>query len=516
MSELHDSSADSLAAVRHILLEEERQRLHTLEARLQALHADTQVAQQQIITLEAGTRPQALSESLAPVMSTMVRRTIHNSKDEMAEALGPVMGEAIRVQIRDARNDMVNALYPIIGEMVQRAIAEFAREFQRNIDARLQSFRSRNVLRLLWARLRGVSSAELAMRDVLPFRIKEIFIIQHGSGLLLAHTHPGSSDVADSDLVSAMLTAIRDFVQDAFGDGGEEAELDEVQYGDEGIIVQSGQYAYVAVVIEGVEPEGFRAGLRQFVSELHIRHGNALRDYDGDPATLPNLQPSLAQLVIDLSGEQEGPQPMTPAQRWMLGGSVVGILLFLALACFYLRFTLALLPVAFPADTPTPTFTATATPLPTFTATPTPTFTATPTPTFPATPSPTASPSPTVTPSPTATSTPSLPPTPMPMSRMSGNVWTRHSPDATQERIEIVLQGTTVEILARYGDWVWIRWQDTDGTAHDGWVPIRWVELPSQIPAAITTPTVSPGLFNKKLSNIFRSIVLPLFLPHLP
>ncbi|RMF42155.1 MAG: hypothetical protein D6755_11795, partial [Anaerolineae bacterium] len=386
MSEQRVPMPESLEAVRGILLAEERERLRDLEARLQALRAqheeesaalEAEIAalKEHIARLEDSIAPDALAESLSPVMSRMVRQTIRNSKEEMAEALGPVMGEAIRVQIRDSRADMVEAIFPIIGETVQRAIAEFAREFQRNIDARLQSFRSRNFLRTVTARLRGISPAELAMRDALPFRIQEIFLVQHGSGLLMAHSHPGSAEVADSDLVSAMLTAIRDFVRDSFGEEGEDAELDEVQYGDERIIVQSGRYAYLAVVVEGVEPEGFRARLRQFVADLHVRHGSALRDFDGDPETLPNLQNILAQLVLDLSGEEEAPAPLTPAQRWTLAGGALGLLLFLALGCFYLRFTLALLPVAFPHTTPTATSSPTLTPSPTLTSTPSPTLT---------------------------------------------------------------------------------------------------------------------------------------------
>ncbi len=168
----------------------------------------------------------------------------------MAEALGPIMGEAIRVQIRDSRKDMIEALYPVIGATVQRAVGEFTKEFQRNIDARLKAtFGPQGMVRTAMARMRGVSSAELALRDLLPFSIKEIFLIQHGSGLLLAYSHPGSTEVADSDLISGMLTAIRDFVHDSFGHGDEDKELDEIQYGDERIIIQSGRAAYLAVVI---------------------------------------------------------------------------------------------------------------------------------------------------------------------------------------------------------------------------------------------------------------------------
>ncbi|MCZ2122018.1 MAG: hypothetical protein LC108_07120, partial [Anaerolineales bacterium] len=126
---------------------------------------------------------EGIVERLNPVMTSLVRRTIHDSPDEMAEAIGPIMGEAIRVQIRDSRQDIVDALYPVIGETVQRAISEFAKEFQRNLDKRLKSaFGPSSFFNRMWAHLKGISDAELALRNALPFELKEIFLIQRGSG----------------------------------------------------------------------------------------------------------------------------------------------------------------------------------------------------------------------------------------------------------------------------------------------------------------------------------------------
>ena len=212
---------------------------------------------------------EGLMARLIPVLGDLIGRKIRDSRDEMADALGPVMGEAIRVQIRDSRQDMVDALYPVIGSTVQRAVAESVREIQRNVDNRLRAtFGSQGFFRTLWARLRGVPPGELAVRDALPFQIRQLFLIHQESGLLLAHV--GDEETADSDLIGAMLTAIRDFVHDSFGlDQGD--QLDEVQYGNQRIIVQSGKAAYLAVVFKGVEPAGFHRHLRDFVSELHVK-----------------------------------------------------------------------------------------------------------------------------------------------------------------------------------------------------------------------------------------------------
>jgi hypothetical protein len=498
-----------------------RQQLHDLVGELERLHDLARQADHRSRDLQAEIeilrrRAQADSEGLiarvTPVLGDMIGRSIRDSRDEMAEALGPVMGEAIRVQIRDSRKDMVEALYPVIGETVQKAVTEFAREFQRNIDARLQAaFGPRGLLRSTLARMKGVSAAQLALRDALPFTIQEIFLIQHGSGLLIAHSHPGSAEVTDSDLISAMLTAIRDFVHDSFSHGGVEEELDEVQYGDQRIIIQSGRVAYLAVVITGVEPEGFRARLRTFVSELHVKYEKVLRQYDGDPTLLPNLQPRIGRLIAETTGGMVR-QPMS---RNMKAGMILGFIFFivlLAVGCFYLRFTIALYPIAFPSltpthtatatptatatdtptTTPTATFTPTATPTLTFTAThtPTPTDTATPTHTATPTATPTSTFTPTATPTFTNTPTPTLTPTPYP-AYAAGNVWVRHVPNMFSLKIEVLLFDTPVRVLAVYGPWMEVEWY-VNGRAHRGWVPGRWLSLTRPVEPGVITPTVVP------------------------
>ncbi|HNB53466.1 MAG TPA: SH3 domain-containing protein, partial [Anaerolineales bacterium] len=382
---------------------------------------------------------------------------------------------------------------------VQRAVGEFAKEFQRNIDARLKAtFGPQGYLRRIGARLRGVSEAELALRDAFHFQIKEIFLIQHGSGLLLAHSHPGSEHIADSDLIGAMLTAIRDFVRDSFS--AEETSgsgLNEIQYGDLLIKIESGKFVYVAVVYRGVEPEGFRAALHDFVADLHVRLGNALRDYSGDPVTLPNLQPGLAELVLALTGTQAH-HTWTRRQKFGAMGVGLGFLLLMGLACFYLQFTVALYPLAFPSPTPTNTSlpTLTATPTATFTPTATASRTATATATWTSTPTLTLTPTQTLTPThtPTATQTPlpTFTPTPV-VAYMRGNTWLRSAPEENARLYEVIPANTPVKILAVYDIWVKISWVDGT-TPREAWVPLQWVITLEPIPPALITPTPLGGI----------------------
>ena len=529
--------ADLLRAAQSILFAQERERIRALEEetavrrdaeaqiialqeqveRLEAKLKETERRQEdQLLDLQTNIsilnyknfgKSESLLSRLSPVFSRLIGKRIEEDRDEMAQAFSPIMGEAIRTQIRNSRQDMVDALYPIIGALVQRSVTDTLREIQRNIDARLRRT-SGTVLRLFRAQLRGVSSSELALRDAMPFSIRQLFLIQHGTGLLLA-SYPADDSELSSGLIGGMLTAIREFARDSFGRGQTDTELDEIQYGDERIVIRSGQHVYLAVVISGVEAEGFHAHLSEFVSDLHLDYEAELRHYDGDPDTLPPLQPKLAQLRDALTiSVSDRPVPLSRLQKWLVFIMGVGGALFLAAACFYLQFTIALFPVAFPGPSPTatattvptltmtlaptttrvlaPTATATAVPSQTPTDAPTKTATATVTTAPTQTPTPLASASATLPPS--ITPTPSLTPTPI-AAFMIGHVYTLAEPKLFTPRTGLVLKETAVVITAVYDTWARIEWTDQNDV-HSGWVLLKWIALRESIPTYLITPTV--------------------------
>ncbi len=529
------NDADLLRTAQSILFAQERERIRALEAEIAArkdAEAEIAILKKQIERLEAKLiaaerayedkvldlqtnvsilnyknfgKSESLLSRLSPVFSRLIGQRIEEDREEMAKTFSPIMGQAIRTQIRNSRQDMIDALYPIIGSLVQRSVTETLREIQRNIDARLRQT-SLTVARSLRARFRGVSQSELTLRDALPFSIRQLFLIQHGTGLVLS-SHPAEETELSSGMIGGMLTAIREFARDSFGRGNTDTELDEIQYGNERIIIRSGQYAYLAVVIDGVEPGGFHAQLREFVSDLHLQYDAELRDYDGDPDSLPPLQPKLAQLSNSLTkGKKREPNPLSRAQKLVALFVGLGGVLLLGVACFYLQFTIALLPIAFPnptaTSTTTPTATATATvtpsftptatktPLPTPTNTPTASPTATPTATHTPSPSPTFTPehTPTNTASPTMTLTPSATPTPI-SAVMIGHVYALSEPRLFTPRTGLVFKGTAVTITAVYDTWANITWTDSFGV-HHGWVLLKWIDLREAVPSYLITPTV--------------------------
>ena len=488
-SPLHNGHEQELASIRTILLAQEREELLRLQAEKAALAQQLETLRTELLRLEQ--RVQEDEDLLITRVTRQIDQILaernREAGHEVAEAMGPVMAEAVEVQIREDREQMIQALNPIIIPTIGRFVRESLRELRENIEAQLRNLSGQRDV-----------TGDAAIAQALPFHVREIFLIQRDSGLLLAHYQAdGQEEDEDSDLISGMLTAIRDFVRDSFGDV-QDGELDAIQYGEQRIVIRGGTAVYLAMVITGYEPPGTTAHLSQFVSELHLHHGRAFRQYSGDPATLPELEPQLANLSHELTTlpppAAQQPAPILPTGRFTGLWVLLGLIFLLIGGTYYLVLGYKLYPVVFGLQTATPTMTATSGPptaVPTHTATPTATYTPTPLPTATATPPPTNTPLPTSTPMPTSTPLPTATSEPAFTLQLIAPVWVRAMPDGDAPQEQVVGTETAVEPIAFFGDWVQIAWVDSTNTRQQGWVPSRWVNIQGTIPAAIVTPVRS-------------------------
>lgn len=408
-------------------------------------------------------------------LETRVEELEHRTSDSSAliTAISPLMGDMIRRNIQDSRDEMIEALYPIIGQLIGRGIAEAIRDLVRTIDSRMRpSFSPGSALRHWRARRAGIPDAALALRDALPFRVTELFLVHRESGLLLQHLSNEPEQKDQADLVSGMLTAIRDFVQDAFG-RGQEGQLDEIQYGARRILIEATRHAYLAAVVEGIEPAGFRATLREQIIAIENAYSSALVRYDGDATHFAAAEPDLAVLLArSTANDLASPAGLNAGQRRILVGVTALLLLCLLAACagsilaarnLLNRPTTAVMIVV--TATPGPTATATQTPLPTATASPTasPTLTPTMTPTMPATASPTATAAPTLGPSPVARI-------------IEAQVNLRGGPGLNYGVVEVVEKGRTFSVVGRNATGGWWQVCCTQNGA-SSWVASALVQL---------------------------------------
>jgi hypothetical protein len=378
----------------------------------------------------------------------------------LAGVIAPVMDRALRANIQEHRDEMIETLYPIIGQVVVRAVREAVQDLARSVDGRLRtSFSPALLVKRLQARLQGIPPAELALRDALPFHVEEVFLIHRASGLLLRHVSSDPAAAQESDLISGMLTAVRDFAADAFGRRPGE-ELDIIEYGGRRILIEAAEHVYLAVVGEGIEPTGYRASLRDLVIDVENRYFFLLRSYEGDATPFAAVEPQLLSLAAH---PQEAPPHGTSQRQKRLIAGFLGLLLLCSVSsCLGGVWLFRALDERWlqPAVVETATPTAT---LPTHTPTATPSATPSPTPT------PTSTPTPTPSPPPTPTSTPVL-------AAIVNNVRlnVRSGPGLVFPVVTVIPPGTALRVVTRSSDLAW--WNVcclADGSS--GWVSAAYI-----------------------------------------
>ena len=93
-------------------------------------------------------------------------------------------------------------------------------------------------------------------------------------------------------MVSGMLTAIRDFVQDSFKVAEDEG-LQTLKVGELTVWIEQGPHALLAVVVRGTAPPALRATLQQALESVHAQYSDLLESFDGDTARFEGARPLL-------------------------------------------------------------------------------------------------------------------------------------------------------------------------------------------------------------------------------
>jgi OOP family OmpA-OmpF porin len=109
------------------------------------------------------------------------------------------------------------------------------------------------------------------------------------------HLSPSESTKRDPDIVSGMLTAVQDFVHDAFVYGEKKRSLKKLDFGEYSIIIRRGEHLYFAAVIRGRDTPRLRELMEDTLHDLEDRFGPRLRDWEGDEAALQQVREYLGK-----------------------------------------------------------------------------------------------------------------------------------------------------------------------------------------------------------------------------
>lgn len=134
-------------------------------------------------------------------------------------------------------------------------------------------------------------------------RVTEIFVLHNVNGLVIAHAgaHDEFGEI-DRDLVGGMLTAIQNFVQEAFH-SSEMETLKSLSMGKLRVLIEAKGSVVMAVLFTGHEARELRRGVMKLAEELDGEHGAMLAAWKGDRKSIIGIQEWLDRVFGDMARE---------------------------------------------------------------------------------------------------------------------------------------------------------------------------------------------------------------------
>ncbi len=305
---------EEIEELRRILLAPEQYQLMQLHRRLDELEA-----------------PDAQLNSLSKYLPEAVAINARKG-DKLAKALSQTFSRTLDVTVQQDTETMVEGISPLVVPALRRGIRESFRSTRNAIKWALQYGVSLQGIKWQIEAMRsGRSFSEVVLSHTLRYRVEQVFLIHRISGLPLQHVVADSVKAQDGSLVSSMLTAIQDFVQDSFGTKAEEG-LATLQVGELTVWIEQGPKAILAAVVRGTPEPELRRVLKETARSIHLQFNAALTFFDGDITPFEATKPILESEL--LSHYQIPTRPISPLFWTILGGLVVWLV---ALAIFFVR-----------------------------------------------------------------------------------------------------------------------------------------------------------------------------------
>jgi outer membrane protein OmpA-like peptidoglycan-associated protein len=269
----HLKVSDELTTVRSLLLGVEPAQLNKLYERLE--------------------NPQIQPEDISRLLPEAILLKAKEDQ-QLGEAMVSTVETAIQASIKQDQDVLSDAFFPIIGTATRKAIATVLDEMIQSLNQTLEHSLSPQSLRWrLEARQTGKSFAEIVLLRTLVYRVEQVFLIHKKTGLLLKHLVATQVKIQDPDLVSAMLTAIQDFVKDSFSVQKDDG-LQSLQFGELTIWIEEGPQAVLATIISGNPPQELRLVLQEAIAKIHLRLGREINAFTGETEAFEASKPYLA------------------------------------------------------------------------------------------------------------------------------------------------------------------------------------------------------------------------------
>jgi OOP family OmpA-OmpF porin len=247
------------------------------------------------------------NEMMKVISDSIVTRA---GKDErFSYAMSPMIEKIVANSMKTRQSEFVDLLFPLMGPSIRKSIAENLRTMLNSFSESLENSLSWRGLRWRFEGWRtGKSFSDVVLLHTIVYRVDEIFFVHCETGLVLSHLVRAGVENQDADMVSAMLTAINDFVRDCF-QGSSDDNLEALNLGDRTIVIEKQDFAYIACVVRGSPPLEMRVRVRDALDQLRVEYAAQIAEFNGDTAPFQHSSRLLEPLLEERYVKERKPLP---------------------------------------------------------------------------------------------------------------------------------------------------------------------------------------------------------------
>lgn len=204
---------------------------------------------------------------------------------DCAEKFSTEVGKALpHAVIKSAKNgkQLTEAMVPVIMPAIRKSITNTIKQMVQSFNQVLQHALSWKGIKWRIESLRtGIPFEQVVFLNSFEFRVEQVFLIHHETGMLLAHLEQDNTLNQDADLVSSMLSAIRDFVGDSF-DVDNIVGLDSIHVGDFSILIEQSSGLILATSSRGNVPISLRTTMEETLKKIQLKFSDNIMNFKGD------------------------------------------------------------------------------------------------------------------------------------------------------------------------------------------------------------------------------------------
>ena len=128
------------------------------------------------------------------------------------------------------------------------------------------------------------------------YLVDDVFLV-HNDGRLILHEARVFKEEVDDDIFSGMLTVMQEFVRDSFGRRATTG-LSRMDFGDNKVVIERGNFVYLATVLTGEEPALLPLYMAEIVKEVEEKYLEALDDWSGLLSELEGVDEIVRKLIF--------------------------------------------------------------------------------------------------------------------------------------------------------------------------------------------------------------------------